>query len=123
MVFSSLVFLFVFLPVILILYYISSNKYKNYLLLIASLFFYAWGEPTYVVIMILSIIVNYICGLLVEENKKASVKKFGLILAIAFNILMLGVFKYSGFLVSNINNILNINLPVPQVALPLGISF
>lgn len=123
MVFSSLVFLFVFLPVILILYYISSNKYKNYLLLIASLFFYAWGEPTYVLIMILSIIVNYICGLLVEENKKTIIKKFGLILAIVFNILMLGVFKYSGFLVSNINNILNINLPLPKIALPLGISF
>ena len=123
MVFSSLVFLFVFLPIILTLYYISSNKYKNYLLLIASLFFYAWGEPTYVLIMILSIIVNYICGLLVEENKKTITKKFGLILAIVFNILMLGVFKYSGFLVSNINNILNINLPLPKIALPLGISF
>ena len=121
MVFSSLVFLFVFLPIRLTLYYISSNKYKNYLLLIATSFMH--GRTTYVLIMILSIIVNYICGLLVEENKKTITKKFGLTLSIVFNILMLGVFKYSGFLVSNINNMLNINLPLPKIALPLGISF
>ena len=63
MVFSSLVFLFVFLPIVLVLYYLSSKKYRNYLLLLASLFFYAWGEPTYVVIMLVSIGANYLCGL------------------------------------------------------------
>lgn len=123
MVFSSLIFLFVFFPIILTLYYVSKDKYKNYLLLIASLFFYAWGEPTYVVIMLLSIFVNYICGLLVGGTKKVNIRKIGLILSIVFNISMLGVFKYSGFFVSNINSLLNINIPVPQIALPLGISF
>lgn len=123
MVFSSLVFLFVFLPVVLTLYYISSKKYKNYLLLLASLFFYAWGEPTYVLIMLISIVVNYFCGLLVEENYTERVRKIFLIFSIVFNIMMLGVFKYSGFLVENINNIFNSSIPVPKIALPLGISF
>ncbi|WP_042271245.1 MBOAT family O-acyltransferase [[Clostridium] dakarense] len=123
MVFSSLVFLFVFFPIILSMYYISKDKYKNYLLLAASLFFYAWGEPTYVVIMLISILVNYIGGLLVGETKKGNIRKVGLILSIVFNISMLGVFKYAGFFVSNINSLLNTNIPVPQIALPLGISF
>lgn len=69
MVFSSLVFLFVFLPIVLVLYYLSGKKYRNYLLLLASLFFYAWGEPTYVVIMLVSIGANYLCGLLVDEKE------------------------------------------------------
>lgn len=123
MVFSSLVFLFVFLPVVLTLYYISSKKYRNYLLLLASLFFYAWGEPTYVLIMLISIVINYFCGLLVEENRTEKMRKISLVFSIVFNITMLGVFKYSGFLVENINNIFNSSIPVPKIALPLGISF
>ena len=121
MVFSSLVFLFVFLPLIICLYYLSKDKYKNYLLLVASLFFYAWGEPTYIVIMILSIIANFIFGRQVSiENKY---RKIWLTISVIFNIGMLGVFKYTGFFIDNLNNIFNLNIMNPQIALPLGISF
>ena len=123
MVFSSLVFLFVFLPIVLTLYYLSNKKYKNYLLLLASLFFYAWGEPTYVVIMLVSIVANYLCGLLVDDNREDKVRVAGVVISVVFNICMLGVFKYSGFLVENINSIFNLSINVPDIALPLGISF
>ena len=123
MVFSSLVFLFVFLPIVLVLYYLSGKKYRNYLLLLASLFFYAWGEPTYVVIMLVSIGANYLCGLLVDEKRADKVRVAGVVISVIFNICMLGVFKYSGFFVKNINTAFNTSLPVPEIALPLGISF
>ena len=123
MVFSSLVFLFVFLPIVLVLYYLSGKKYRNYLLLLASLFFYAWGEPTYVVIMLVSIGANYLCGLLVDEKRADKVRVAGVVISVIFNICMLGVFKYSGFFVKNINAVFNTSLPVPEIALPLGISF
>lgn len=123
MVFSSLVFLFVFLPIVLVLYYLSGKKYRNYLLLLASLFFYAWGEPTYVVIMLVSIGANYLCGLLVDEKRADKVRVAGVVISVIFNICMLGVFKYSGFFVKNINVVFNTSLPVPEIALPLGISF
>ena len=123
MVFSSLVFLFVFLPIVLVLYYLSGKKYRNYLLLLASLFFYAWGEPTYVVIMLVSIGANYLCGLLVDEKRADKVRVTGVVISVIFNICMLGVFKYSGFFVKNINAAFNTSLPVPEIALPLGISF
>ena len=123
MVFSSLVFLFVFLPIVLVLYYLSGKKYRNYLLLLASLFFYAWGEPTYVVIMLVSIGANYLCGLLVDEKRADKVRVTGVVISVIFNICMLGVFKYSGFFVKNINTAFNTSLPVPEIALPLGISF
>lgn len=123
MVFSSLFFLFVFLPIVLVLYYLSGKKYRNYLLLLASLFFYAWGEPTYVVIMLISIGANYLCGLLVDEKRADKVRVAGVVISVIFNICMLGVFKYSGFFVKNINVAFNTSLPVPEIALPLGISF
>lgn len=123
MVFSSLVFLFVFLPIVLVLYYLSGKKYRNYLLLLASLFFYAWGEPTYVVIMLISIGANYLCGLLVDEKRADKVRVTGVVISVIFNICMLGAFKYSGFFVKNINAAFNTSLPVPEIALPLGISF
>ena len=123
MVFSSLVFLFVFLPIVLVLYYLSGKKYRNYLLLLASLFFYAWGEPTYVVIMLISIGANYLCGLLVDEKRADKVRVTGVVISVIFNICMLGVFKYSGFFIKNINVVFNTSLPVPEIALPLGISF
>ena len=123
MVFSSLVFLFVFLPIVLVLYYLSGKKYRNYLLLLASLFFYAWGEPTYVVIMLVSIGANYLCGLLVDEKRADKVRVAGVVISVIFNICMLGLFKYSGFFVKNINVVFNTSLPVPEIALPLGISF
>lgn len=122
MVFSSLLFIFLFLPIILILYYLSGDKLKNTILLFASLFFYAWGEPQYVFLMIGSIIANYIFGIRVTSNNKRE-NKLWLIISVTFNISLLIIFKYSNFFVDSINSLFNINLSIPQIALPLGISF
>lgn len=123
MVFSSLVFLFVFLPLIIFIYYISKDKYKNYLILTASLFFYAWGEPIYIVIMLLSIAVNFIFGKKVCKDNIRSNRKIWLVMSIVFNISMLGIFKYTGFFIENINRVFKNNITDPGIALPLGISF
>lgn len=122
MVFSSLVFLFVFFPITLISYYIAPYKMKNYILLIASLFFYAWGEPTYVFLMIGSILFNYIFGLQVCEGSEKK-RKLWLAISVVFNISILFLFKYAGFAIYNVNKLFSMNMFVPNIALPLGISF
>ncbi|RDY23939.1 MBOAT family protein [Romboutsia maritimum] len=122
MVFSSLVFLFLFLPIVLVFYYLSGSKFKNYILLIASLFFYAWGEPKYIFLMIGSILVNYIFGIKVSSDKKNE-RKVWLIISIILNIGILIIFKYTDFFLININSLFKINLVLPKIALPLGISF
>ena len=87
MVFSSLTFLFIFLPITLLIYYISKDKYKNYVLLFFSLVFYSWGEPRYIILMILSIVLNYYFAILIDKYKrKVSLKKKLLVLTIVFNI-------------------------------------
>lgn len=120
MVFSSLTFLFCFLPVVLLLYYVCrSIVWKNVILLIASLLFYAWGEPVYVILMILSILFNYYAGREIE----ATHKKSSLVFAVIINLLILGYFKYSGFLVDTVNSIFGTSLVNKKLALPIGISF
>lgn len=120
MVFSSLVFLCIFFPVIFCLHSaVPSIKVRNMLLIIASLFFYAFGEPIYVALMVLSAFLNYLCALLMRKTHRKAV----LIVAVAANIGILSVFKYSGFLVSTINSVQHLNLNVPQITLPIGISF
>jgi len=120
MVFSSLVFLCIFLPVVLILHTVIGNlKAKNGLLLAASLLFYAYGEPVYVFLMLLSALYNYIFALIVEKNHS----KLVLTLAVIVNLGMLAVFKYTGFILTNINALLGIAIPVPAITLPIGISF
>jgi len=122
MVFSSTVFLFIFLPVVFGLYCILPNRHiRNGLLIAASLVFYAFGEPFVVFLMLLSILWNYLFGLLMDKSK--TLRKIGLIASIAVNLGMLGVFKYAGFLVETINLLPLVNLPVPQIPLPIGISF
>ena len=104
MVFSSLVFLFTFLPITLVVYYLAPWKIKNIVLLIASLVFYAWGEPVYIILMLLSITFNYFMGRDIDFNQDEPVKKKrSLILAIVVNIFILGFFKYYVFLVQSIN--------------------
>lgn len=118
MLFSSLTFIIIFLPLTLIFYFINKNRtYRNIVLLIASLIFYAWGEPKYILLMLISILVNYIFGRLLDKNKKI------IIPAIIFNILLLVIFKYLDFSILNLNNILNINIPLTKLPLPIGISF
>ena len=122
MVFSSLVFLWIFLPVVFTLYFTAKEQYRNVILLIASLFFYAWGEPVYVLVMILSIIINYFCGLRIgaaEEHKR----KRALFWAVFVNLALLGVFKYTGFFTENVNAIFGLQVEVKHLPLPIGISF
>ena len=121
MIFSSVTFLFLFLPITLLLYYLVPQKAKNTVLLLASLLFYAWGEPVYVILMLYSILLNYGMGLLMDRVPRA--KKEILAFTVIINLLMLGFFKYYGFLVENINALFRLNLPVRTLALPIGISF
>ncbi len=121
MVFSSLVFLWKFLPILIIGYYVVNDKYKNILLLLGSLFFYAWGEPVYILLMLFSIIINWKIGLLIERFEKHRILL--LIIDILINLGLLGYFKYFNFFVRIINAIGNLNIRVKEIALPIGISF
>ncbi len=121
MVFSSLTFLYLFLPIALILYYLVPMNWKNAILTLVSLVFYAWGEPVYVVLMLYSILLNYSCGRLMASTRKHA--KSVLVFAVIVNLLILGFFKYYGFVVTNINLLTGWKLPVRELALPVGISF
>lgn len=124
MLFSSSVFLLLFLPIILLLYFnpwFRSRKFRNVVLLIASIFFYAWGEPVFVFLMLASIIINWLISLQIE--KSVSAKKGWLILSVVLNIGVMFVFKYLMFAVENVNHIFGSNLAVPEIQLPIGISF
>ena len=124
MIFSSIPFLFFFFPLFILLYFTLPFKYKNHILLLFSLIFYAWGEPIYILLMIFSSIVDFINGKNIEkykdDNKK---KKFYLIISIIINISLLGFFKYADFFIKVINNILNLDIPLLNLGLPIGISF
>lgn len=121
MVFSSITFLFYFLPITLALYYILPKRCRNFVLLVASLIFYAYGEPTYVLIMILSITFSYIYGLLIDRFRKYS--KIFLVLSIFTSIGLLIYFKYTNFIIENINLWLSNKVDFINVVLPIGISF
>lgn len=124
MLFSSITFLFLFLPIMLAVYYIASPQWKNLLLLAGSLIFYAWGEPVYIILMILSILLNYFCGMDIENKSENEAKaKRSLVFAITVNIVLLVFFKYFGFLVESTNTLFGISIPYRELALPIGISF
>ena len=124
MVFSSLIFLFLFLPAVLILYYtFESLKVRNWILVVSSILFYAWGEPVWVILLLLSATVDYVNGKYIEKYRNLPKAKLFLILSFAVNIGLLLFFKYSGFLVENINHLFSIHLFTPNFALPVGISF
>ena len=124
MVFSSLTFICAFFPIVLILYMLSKNiTYRNAVLTVSSLVFYAWGEPSLLILLIAATIINYVLALILGkcEGKKSAKVVVGL--AILFDIAMIGVFKYAGFLVGSFNTVFNTAIPIPQISLPLGISF
>lgn len=126
MVFSSLLFLFYFLSAVLLLYFLVPKKLKNALLLVASLFFYAWGEPVYVVIMIAVIVADYVLGMLIQRRKEEGnirAARVTLIVGIVLNLAILGFFKYANFLIGNLNAIPGVSIPLLDLALPIGISF
>lgn len=119
MVFTSISFLYYFLPIVLITYFILPNKFKNFVLLVFSLIFYFCGEPKYILLMILESIIAYISAILIEKKNS----KFLFFSTVLIHIFLLGIFKYSNFILSNINNLFNINIPYLNIILPIGISF
>ena len=126
MVFSSLIFTFIFLPVIVILYFLAKEEYRNYLLLIASLVFYAYGEPRFVFVMLVSIVVNYAfaVGMDVMQNRGRPVYKRSLLISdIVFNLSLLYIFKYLNYTVGVINTVFHTQLYFSPIPLPIGISF
>lgn len=122
MIFSSIIFIFTFLPIVLAIYYISPKKLRNFVLLVASLVFYAWGEPVYIFLMIFTTIFNYLMALWISVRKGKKKRKF-LIITVIVNLLILGYFKYYGFLIEIINSIFHVSIKYTQLALPIGISF
>ncbi len=122
MVFSSFTFLFIFLPLVLLTYFLAKKRQlRNIVLLVFSLIFYAWGEPVYVILMLLSIIVNYFIALKIERRKRG--KKKWMIIDVIFNLGVIGFFKYGNFIIQNINGIFHSNIGEMNLALPIGISF
>ena len=124
MVFSSIFFIFCFLPPFLLLYYLVPEKFRNILLFIGSLIFYAWGDPIYVVLMLFSSFFNYYMALEIDHlDKDPKGRKKNLIFTVTINLLILGFFKYWGFLLDTFSTITGISIAHPQLALPIGISF
>ena len=124
MVFSSLLFLFIFLPVFLTVYFILPKKLRNFVLFLASLMFYAWGEPIYVSIMIFSTVLDYTCGCIIDSFREHKlIPKLGLALSLIGNLGMLGFFKYADFFIGNANALLGTHWDLLRIALPIGISF
>ena len=124
MLFSSIVFLFTFLPIVLILYYLVPRQLKNAVLLFASLIFYAWGEPVYIFLMIFSILFNYVSGLDIARNlQNRRAAKKSLVFNLVVNLCVLGFFKYEGFVLDSLNAVLPVQIPYQELALPIGISF
>lgn len=126
MVFSSLLFLFRFLPAVLLLYYIAPRKIRNLVLLLFSLLFYAWGEPKYVFLMLFSITMDFFMGQMVAKSKarnnRKAAKRF-LTISIVVNLSILAFFKYADFIIGTINSVVGLSLPMLSIPLPIGISF
>lgn len=126
MVFSSLLFLFRFLPIVLVFYFLAPKGFRNGILFFISLIFYAWGEPIYVVIMLFSTLVDYTHGRLVHKYKEMGEMKkakFFVLSSMIINLGLLGFFKYSDFFISNLNSWFGMEIPLLHLALPIGISF
>ena len=123
MLFSSIPFLFYFLPAVIGLYFLVPRKLKNAVLLLFSLVFYAWGEPKYVFLMIGTILLFFLCGLAIEKAARQTWKKFWLILSVVISIALLAVFKYADFAIGSVNAVTGAGIPLLRLALPIGISF
>ena len=123
MLFSSITFLYYFLPSVLILYFIVPKKLKNTVLMLSSLVFYGWGEPKYVVLMIASIVIGYFSGILIEAFSQKKLSKVFLGISVAVNLGFLAYFKYADFFIENFNAVTGLSIPLLRIALPIGISF
>ena len=123
MLFSSIPFLYYFLPLVLFFYFIAPKALKNSVLLIFSLAFYAWGEPKYVFLMLATIGVNYILGLLIEKFRGQTLSKFFMLVSVTASLAVLGYFKYADFFIENFNEVTGLSVKLLNIALPIGISF
>ena len=123
MLFSSISFLYYFLPILILVYFISKNKYKNIILLLASLFFYFYGEPIYTLLMIISAFSGYIHGILIDKYRNTKYSKVFMLSSLVISLGILTVFKYGDFIISNINYIFSSNINILKLVLPIGISF
>ena len=123
MLFSSIEFLYYFLPIVVLVYFLLPKAARNGWLLLSSLLFYAWGEPKYASLMIASILLNYLWGLGIGYRRKPGWKRFFLILSVITCLGLLGYYKYADFAVENVNALLGTSIPLPKLALPIGISF
>ena len=120
MVFSSAIFVFLFLPLVLLCYFLSPRKLKNYVLLFFSLVFYIFGGPKFLLVLLAVVLIDYVGAILIHKTNK---KKIFLILTITCNILVLVYFKYTGFFLENVNSIFGLKITIPKIVLPIGISF
>ena len=124
MLFNSITFLLVFLPITLVLYFVLPKQLRNIILLLVSIFFYAWGEPIYIFLMVISILLNYFCGMDIHNRKKLGLEaKNSFIFAVVVNLAVLGFFKYYEFAITTINGIFSADFAIRNLPLPIGISF
>lgn len=123
MVFSSSIFVFGFLPLLLGLYFLAAPKCRNYILLAFSLVFYGWGGPAYLILMVAVVMADYIFALLISLTEREKLRKLWMVLAVLGNLGCLGYYKYTNFLVENINGIFGTSIQVAEILLPIGISF
>lgn len=123
MVFSSLTFLFYFLPGALLLYFLAPVRWKNFTLLLSSLIFYGWGEPRSLWILLLSLFIGYQTGLLIDKTRGTKKSLYWLILSLTFSLAVLGLFKYSDFILASLNNLTSLSIKPLHLKLPIGISF
>ena len=124
MVFSSIVFLYIFLPIMLLIYFVVPRKLKNAVMILASLVFFAWGEIRYIFIMLILAVMDFFCGKGINKNEGNKPKqKLYLFIDIGVNLLILFFFKYADFIITNINEILNTQIPLLNIPLPIGVSF
>ena len=124
MVFSSIVFLYIFLPLMLLLYFIVPSKLKNAIMILASLVFFAWGEIRYIFIMLVLAVMDFICGKQITKYQNNKKKKIiFLMINVVVNLGILFFFKYADFIITNINNLTGLSIPLLNIPLPIGVSF
>jgi alginate O-acetyltransferase complex protein AlgI len=124
MVFSSLLFLYVFLPVTILFYSIFRDiKIKNFVLTIVSVVFYAWGEPLWIILLLFTVLLNYVCGRIIDTNRGQAKAKLTIIVCVILNLALLGVFKYLNFVLENIGLLIGSTIDFVKIGLPIGISF
>lgn len=123
MVFSSVVFLYIFLPIMLILYFIVPSKLKNAVMICASLIFFAWGEIKYILIMLLLAVMDFWCGKKITESSEKKKRRLYLFIDVSVNLLILFFFKYADFIIENINIVTHLNIKPLNIPLPIGVSF